>query len=138
MTASTFTKYGCKKLLDAVLNQTSYGPSAIYIGLSTTDPGEDGSGLTEVTGGSYARVACTNSFPAAGDATNGGTCTSNADITFPQATANWGTVTHFFISEQAADGYSTMILFGALTTSKAVNNGDTAKFNSGSITITMD
>src|SRR4030095_10664706 len=65
-------------------NQTP--PTTIYIGLMTVAPNEDGTGGTEVSGGSYARQPITFGAPAAGQASN------SAQISFPVATANWGTI----------------------------------------------
>jgi hypothetical protein len=76
------------KLLDHVLRGTSYSsPTTVFMGLYTSDPGDDNSGV-ECTGGAYARqvVSVTTA--------TGGIVTSSADVTFPQATDNWGTISH--------------------------------------------
>ena len=54
---------------------------------------------------------------------------SNANtVTFPAATSSWGTVTHFGICSAGTKGVADVQFFGALDTSKAVNNGDTVSF----------
>ena len=116
-------------LLDAVLNNTSYtSPTTTYVGLFTSDPTDAGSG-TEVSGGSYARVAA--SFGAASE----GNCTNDADITFTQATANWGTVTHFGLYDASTTG--NLLFHGALTSSKAIETGDIFKIASTNLSITL-
>jgi hypothetical protein len=61
-------------------------PATIYVGLLTAAPNEDGTGGTEVSGGSYARQPLTLGAPAAGQASN------SAQVSFPAPTANWGTI----------------------------------------------
>ena len=102
-----------------------------YVSLHTADPGDSGS--SEVTGGSYARQGAIT-FANAG---NNPTVASNSSIvTFPAATASWGTITHFGIWSLASGGVFRGS--GALTTAKAVNNGDTARFAAGALTIRAD
>ena len=106
---------------------------AVYAALYTANPSDTGGG-TEVTGGSYARVAVTcNKTNFAGtvaaastaDSTGtGGTTSNNGAITFPAPTANWGVVTGTALYDQLTGGNE--IIWGALTTSKTVNNGDAA------------
>ena len=54
---SAASDYLENKVLDHTLATTAYtAPSAVYVGLYTSSPGDDDSG-TEVSGGSYARQA---------------------------------------------------------------------------------
>lgn len=109
------------------------GPANLYVALFTTNPTDTGGGV-EVSGGSYARVTVVSSLAnwagtqAAGStiASSGttGTTSNNAAITFPSPTANWGTVTGFGIFDAATTG--NLLIWGALTTQKTVNNGDAA------------
>jgi hypothetical protein len=85
-------------VLDHVFRNTTYTPDAtVYVGLTTTIP-SDSSGGTEVTGGSYARQAC--GFAAA----SGGSISNSGTITFPTASANWGTVVGFEIWSASSAG----------------------------------
>lgn len=121
-------------LLDEVWGGSDYTPETdLYFGLSTTTPADDGTNVTEPTD-AYARVSKTNNltnFPAA----TSGSKSNGTDITFPEATGNWGTVTHFTVYTAATGG--TLLAFGALTTSKTIESGDTAKFAIGDMTITL-
>lgn len=107
----------------------------LFVGLFTAAPGETGGG-TEVSGGSYARVA---NHPAdanwsAPDAT-GGLTDNVSDLTYPTPTANWGTISHFAIFNRLNGG--DMLIYGALTQPKTVNNGDPApKFPAGALDLT--
>lgn len=109
------------------------GIANVYIGLYTATPSDTGGG-TEVTGGSYARVAVASSLAnwagtqaaasvVASSGTNG-TTSNNGAITFPAPTANWGTITSFGIFDAATGG--NLLLWAPLTASKTVNNGDAA------------
>jgi len=117
-------------------------PATIYVSLHTGDPGVDGQTANEVSGGSYARVAVTTTggtnFSAA--TTADPSVTSNANsITFPQATASWGTVTHFGLWRSAA-GVTAADFIGAaaLTASQAIANTNTASFAAGALTHSFD
>jgi len=122
-------------LLDHVLGDDSYSaPATVYVALFTEAPTDAGGG-TEVSGGSYARVAVTNNltnWPAA----SGGAKSNGTEITFPQASGDWGTVVAFAIFDAASDG--NMLYWGDLTNSKTIQNGDTAKFAVGDLDITED
>lgn len=122
------------------------GPATLYVGLLTAAPSDSAAG-TEVSGGSYARVAVTSGLSAwagtqsAGSTTastgTGGTTSNNAAITFPAPTANWGVVTHFAIYDAATAG--NLLYWAALTTSKTINNGDAApSFAAGALTVQED
>lgn len=141
------TNYFENKLLDLLLRGQSYTPPAtLYIGLDTVVGDETGGG-TEVSGGSYARVAVSASLAAwagsqgtgttaASSGTNG-TTSNNAAITFPAPTANWGKVVGFRVWDSATGGNA--LIYQALTTEKTINSGDAAPvFNAGSLTIQID
>lgn len=122
------------KILDHVFKGTALAqPTNITIGLSTADPTDNGSALAEPSGGSYARQT-QNSWNAA--ATNGsgqGEVTNNGDITFPEATANWGTITHVAIFLDNVFWFRV-----ALDTSKAITTGDVLKIASGTLKVRQD
>lgn len=102
----------------------------------------DSGGGTEVSGGSYARASIARSLAnwagtqSAGSTTassgTGGVTSNNVAINFATPTANWGTVTHFAIFSG-----SNLVLCQALTTSKAINSGDTVSFAIGALTVTF-
>lgn len=120
----SFSDYWEDKILDHLFGQGAYTPPTIYVGLSTADPADDGSGLAEPSGGGYARVAT-----AAADWNAG-------DIEFPQATANWGTVTHFALFDAATEGH--LLAHGALTVAKPVTSGDPASIPAGELSASLN
>jgi hypothetical protein len=104
--------------------------TSAYVSLHTSDPGLTGT-AGEVVGGQYARQGPI-AFANAGS--NPTVASNSAIITFPTATAGWGTVTHFGLWTAASGG--TFQGSGALSASKAVNSGDVARFGAGALTIT--
>jgi len=116
-------------LINATLRNTTYtSPAVVYVGLFTADPTDANVG-TEVTGGSYARESASFAAP------SNGSSTTDADITFPTATGNWGTVTHFGIYDAATTG--NLLYHGVLNNSKTIQTGDILKIEAGNLTVTL-
>ena len=116
-------------LINATLRNTTYtSPATVYVGLFTTDPTDAGTG-TEVTGGSYTRKAITFGAPSNGVSVN------SVAVEFDQATANWGTVTHFGILDASTSG--NLLYHGALTASKVIDDGDVFKFAISAVSVTL-
>lgn len=143
---AALTDYLENKIVDWLLRGQSYTPPAtVYIGLLTAAP-SDSSGGTEVSGGSYARVAVTAATTSwnntQGNTTGASTgtdgTTENAiTVTFPAPTANWGSVTHFGFYDASTSG--NLLIQAALTTPKTINNGDAApSFAVGALSVQID
>jgi len=116
-------------VINAVLRNTTYtSPATVYVGLFTSDPTDAGSG-TEVSGGSYARVAVTFGAPSNGVSTN------SAAVEFPQCTSSWGTVTHIGIHDALTTG--NLLFHTALDTSKAIATGDIFKIAISNLSVTL-
>jgi hypothetical protein len=118
-------------LLNATLNGTTYtAPATVYVSLWTSDPTDAGSG-TEVSGGSYARTEV--SFATASGTS--GNVLNDADVTFPTATASWGTVGWIGINDAATSG--NLLYHTALDTSKTIDSGDIFKISTGNLSVTL-
>lgn len=116
-------------LLDHVLRNTAYtSPTTVYLALFTAAPSDAGGG-TEVTGNGYSRQAMT--FAAA----SGGTISTSADISFTASGGNFGTVTHFGIFDASTVG--NLLVHGALSASRTVNDGETLTFATGDVDISL-
>lgn len=127
---SAASDYLENKLLDHSLATTSYtAPSGVYVSLHTGSPGDANDGANEISGGSYARQAATFGSASAGSAS------TSATITFPAATASWGTISHIGIYDASTSG--NLLFHGAVTTSKAIESGDTFQISSGNLTISL-
>jgi hypothetical protein len=125
--------------------QTLTPPATGYIALFTTCPTDSTAG-TEVTGGSYARVSVAASLAnwagtqSAGSTTassgTGGTTSNNNAITFPAATADWGTVNCFGYMSASSSG--TLLFYASLTAARSITNGSTASFAAAALTFQID
>ena len=122
------------------------GPATLFVGLFTTNP-TDGTAGVEVTGGAYARVSVASSLAnwagtqaaASTLASSGatGTTSNNGVITFPAPTANWGIITGFGLFDALTGG--NLLIYGALTVNKTVNNGDAApSFAAAALSFQLD
>jgi len=112
------------------LSTAGINTGSIFVALFVT-PTDDTGGGVEVFGGSYNRA------PVSGFAAPvSGTTNNSTTVTFPNASANWGTVTHFALFDASTGG--NMLFHGALTAPKVVNAGDSFVFPVGNITISMD
>lgn len=124
-----FSNYLENALINATVRATSYtSPATVYLGLFTSDPTDANTG-TEITGGSYARQSITFASPSNGVTSN------SADITFPTATADWGTVGWIGIYDALTSG--NLLYHAPLTVSKTIGNGDTFKIATGNLTLTL-
>ena len=132
----SFADFLENELLDHVFGNAAYtAPGTLYVGLSTTTPADDGTNITEPSGGAYARVSSTNNltnWPAAA----GGSKSNGVPVTFAAATASWGTVTHFFLADAPTGG--NILGSAALAASKLIDINDQASFDTGQLTITLD
>jgi len=134
------------KLLDHALRYGTApyaGASTIYLALFNNTSGNAAANLeagtltdeTSTSGTGYSRKAVT--FGAA--TTVGGTTTSatNATVTFDAATASWGTITHVAIMDSGTAGAGQVLFYGAVTTSKQIDTGDTFQVTSGNLTVAL-
>lgn len=132
--AGSKSDYLENKLLDHVLGAAAYTPPVtVYFSLYTTAPTDAGGG-TEVTGGSYARVAVTNNatnFPAA----SGGSKSNGTVVTWPQATVSWGDVRAVGIHDASTSGN---LLYWTTITTKTVDANDTVSIAVSGLTVTED
>jgi hypothetical protein len=133
------------RLIDQLFRgQTAPTTTTLHVGLLTAAPSDSGGG-TEVSGGSYARVAVSSSLAnwagtqSAGSTVassgSGGQTSNNGAITFPTPSAGWGNVTHFGIYDAATGG--NLLFWGALTIAKTINQADTVTFPAASLSITF-
>ena len=125
-------------LEDLVLNGILRGqnfPTAenVYAGLFLTDPGEDGTTGTEVTGNGYARQATTFAAPVQTDGM--ATCTNDAEIDFGIATGTWGNITHVALFDASTGG--NMLYHMALASPKLIEDGDNLRFFVGNLSVSQ-
>jgi hypothetical protein len=124
---AAMTDYLENKLVDWLLRGQSFTPPAtLYVALFTVAPADDGTGGTEVSGGSYARVAVTSNTTnwdntQGADSTavssgTGGSIGNRTSFNFAAPTADWGTVVSFGLYDASSGGNCLML--ADLTTSR--------------------
>lgn len=127
---SAASDYLENKILEHTLGITSYtAPTTVYLALFTSDPTDAGTG-TEVSTGGYTRQSISFGTVASGSVS------SNADITFGPASANYGTVTHIGVYDASSAG--NLLYHGSLSASKTIETNDSFVVESGDLTITLD
>lgn len=134
--AGSFSDFLENEILDHVFKTGAYtAPTNIFIALckSTVLDSSTGSALPgEVSGGAYIRKTCDT-----WDVASAGATENTNKETFAQATADWGTCTHFALVDGTVNEGGNVIAHGSLTASKMVSSGDTARFATGDIDITL-
>jgi hypothetical protein len=132
---SAASDYLENELLDHVLDNAAFtSPTNVYLALFTADSGlETNSPSAEAqTPGvdGYSRVAL--SFAAA---SGGSSATDAAATVGPCTNSNWGTITHIAVMDATTSG--NVLFYGAVTTSKTIEVGDTFQISSGNLTVTL-
>jgi len=134
----SLSNYLENELLDHIVGKGSYTMPTAFIALCTADPTDAGTGasMNEVANsGAYHRQETSASD---WNAASGGEIDNANQITFPEATASWGTVTHFAIVDSGSYGQGNMLAHGSLATARDVKSGDTLYFDAGDLSLTLD
>lgn len=137
-------QFKSKYLADAQLNWfkgTTFpaAPANTYVALFTTEPTDrNNGGSVEVTGGSYARQAiASGGWGAVGTSGSGLTAIEqilqSSAVTFPTATANWGTILGAGTFDAVTVG--NFLEYGSLSASQVVNNGNTFQIPASNVII---
>lgn len=91
-------------------------PEKYYIGLSSSTPNLDGTGVNEPsTDAGYARKEL-NSLSTPVD----GTVTNELAINFDESEADWGTITHYVIFDSDTVDSGNLLMYGELSTPRRV------------------
>ena len=137
MTAAS--NYLENKVLDHTLRVAAYTqPSALYLGLFNNTSGSAAANLeagiitdeTSASGTAYQRQAI--SFNAA----SGGSTANALTVTFPVATAAWGTISHVAIMDAQTSG--NILYWGSVTTPKSIDVDDTFQVSANNLTISLN
>lgn len=106
-------------------------PNKVYLGLSSSAPNIDGSGVSEpLASAGYERVELTS----LGEPTNG-VISNEADVSFPESSASWGTVTHFVLYDAPTNG--NLLMFNVLSQSRSVETATIVMVKTGSLKLTL-
>lgn len=121
------SNYLTKRILEHVFRGIQYDPPANrYVALYKTNPTDADTGV-EVTGGGYARQLVTFGPEA------NRWIPSNNDVEFPEATTDWGTVTHVGIRDALTGG--NLLVYGPLASPKEIKAGEQIGFRAGRIRV---
>lgn len=120
-----------KQTANTILRNNTVGK---YVALFTAAPTDTGTTVTfsEVSGGSYARAKLTQDNM---DNASMGSIQNRDLIFFPEATASWGTVTHFGIFDVATGGQP--LIYGELTSSVTISANYVPLFRAGMFRLTL-
>jgi len=135
----SFSDFLENEILDHVVGKGDYNmPTAsVALVISSVVDADDGAAINEcVSTYGYQRVVT-----AASDwnAASGGSITNAGAITFPTASGGaYGTVVGFALCNTSVVLTGEVLLWGDLSTSKTVGDGDTVEFAAGDLTITLD
>lgn len=107
-------------------------PTSVFVALATAAPSEGSSTVAEpAVSDGYSRTQVTFGAVQVGGDTS--SISNSADVEFGPATADWGAITHFAIFDAATGG--TMLRHAPLSAPVSINNGDSATFAVGALTI---
>ena len=99
-----------------------------YLSLHTAAPP-----ASEVAGGAYARQAAAFAQTSGPDPT---VYQNSALISFPAASAAWGTISHFGLWTAASGG--SLVAYNAVGAAKAVNIDDIVRFEPNTLSVATD
>lgn len=130
--ASRLSDANAAKILDHFFGGVSPTyPATLYLALLTTAPSNNtGSGVVEVSGSAYARVAVTRNqtnFPAAASRA----ISSGIDFIWPTPTGSWGTVVG--VAMYSASSGGTYEGYAALPTGQSIVSGNVVKIAAGDL-----
>lgn len=108
-------------------------PTEYYVGLSSTPPNVDGTGVTEPSSSAgYARIKLTNlTEPVSGSVQN------KNNISFNESTASWGTIPYYVVFDSAAVGDGNLLMFDDLDVSRSVESYTVLTFKAGNFVLNV-
>ena len=137
---SAASNYLENKLLDHTLKYGTApytGVATLYLALFTNTSTnaaanlEAGTLTDEISTSATAYIRKAVTFASA----SSGTSATNATVTFDAATANWGSITHVAVMDAVSSG--NVLFYGAVTTAKTIESGDTFQVSRGNLTISL-
>ena len=138
--AGEISDYLAHKLLDLMFRNTAYSAPATYVGLVTaaTVDTDTGSTITEVSGGSYARVQVNTNGGSSPtwDLAAAGLVDNTHLIQFATPTAQWGTVVGVVICDAASAG--NLLCYDNAMTDELIDVDDDVEFPIGDLDISLD
>ena len=129
-----FSQYFSEKFMGQFLNGTAYSfPATVYVALFTTQP-SGGTGGTEANYTGYARVAMTVGTTDFTAVSTTGEVKNAIAVNFPTNTGTAQTVVGYGLFDASTAG--NLLTDNTLTSSQTINNGASASFAIGALTLT--
>jgi hypothetical protein len=129
-----FSQYLSEKVMGQFLNGTAYTwPTTVYVALFTVQP-SGGTGGTEADYTGYARVAMTVGTTDFTAVSTSGEVQNAIAINFPTNTGTAQTVVGYGFFDASTGG--DLLTDNTLTSSQTINNGASASFAAGALTLT--
>jgi hypothetical protein len=141
--ANEISTYLANKLLDLMFNNTAYAKPETWVAFATTAiiDADDGDAMDEVAtaGTAYARVQVNINGGASPtwDLAALGVVDNTHAITFPTATATWGTVTSVAIMDSTTEDAGNVLFYDNTIADQVVGTGDVVSFAIGALDIEM-
>lgn len=117
-------------LLNHVLRATPYtAPTTVYLAAFSVAPSDAGGGV-EVSGGSYTRQTVAFGAPSGNQVAN------SAEVVFPIATDDWGTLVYFGIYDAPVGG--NLLYTTPFAAPRTIENGDQLRIPVGQLVVSED
>jgi hypothetical protein len=132
------TVWGASRLLSNAFSRTTTPPLNYYMALlPSVAPTAfiNGSEFVELTGGGYSRVQIPNDGTAWVLGTDQTNVANKAGITFPTASANWGTIRYWALTDASTGG--NVYFTGSFNTPVTVNSGDIMTVAAGNLVLSV-
>lgn len=146
--AGGMTNYLEDKIVAHIFRTASFTkPTDIGIALCTGAPFDGNTGYItgagginlEISGNAYVRQSLSPADANWAATTLGNGLTSNVtQITFPEATADWGTITHIGVTDNTGYPLGNLLFWNSVTTSKTIQSGDQLIIKANQLTFTFD
>lgn len=144
VSAGEVSNYLANILLDFAFRDQVFTSPTVYAGLADTIMSDATTGVTvsEPVGGAYARKLIYENLGGTPDfnlatLANPSVVDNSDEVALVSATASWGTLTSWFLSDNPTTGAGNILFYDNDVTDKPVGDGDTAKFNANALICQM-
>lgn len=124
--------YWLNKIMDTMYTSSS---NEFYVGLSSTLPSRDGTGVSEPTGGNYSRVKITNFT-----APENGTIKNSSVLEFNRSSATWfdsNNKARYWVLFDGNSSSSSLLSCGELDEGKTIESNTTITIAAETLSITL-
>lgn len=130
------TNYSANRILDRYFGNITFNPATTYyMGVSTTAPQSDGTGVTEPTDVAYARVPIVNNKVSFTNSVLGAV-ENDIEFQFTEAQEDWGIIAYFVLYDALTGG--NLEIYGGLTSPRTVEDQTTLILSANALQITLE